>query len=307
MTYNCDKDSKSVSNRIELLKNRNLNFKNPKLFSKYLDYINTYYHLTGYRFSLKRYDAINDDYNGHSDLDLIAYCELDKKLSLLFLKETRRIEEAIRAKLSNICKENDMVSFKLDLNLRKCDLLDNVCNANTSPKPFINISSSAFNNLLKNIYNDLVKIKSERVISHYLNDHNAIIPIWVVVNYISFGTLISLIDCLSSIKLDEFTNNKNYKSAANSYDPCRNDLKSIRMIRNKCSHSAILLSKRSPYLSDKSIVEFGIISICKLIYFFLGEKDIYLRIRDKIENIIKEINYVYDTDIDYGFVFVKNI
>jgi abortive infection bacteriophage resistance protein len=201
------KKSKTIKERINTLNKRNLEIDDYNLIYNYIKSINTYYHLTGYRFLLDNYDFKKDDYHKHKCTELIALCEMDKRLSLMFFEQTRRIEEAIRTRLANLCGKDDIVTFKIDDNHKEALLEDNYCMIHNSKEKFI--AETLYNdNVKKVLYNDINKTREEPAIKHYINEYNGIIPIWVVVNFISFGTLIKLIDCLTSIKLDNLMERK---------------------------------------------------------------------------------------------------
>ena len=91
-----------------------------------------------------------------------------------------------------------MVTFKLD-NIQEISLLiDNYCLVNDSIEKFI--AEDTFNRSLnKSLYDDMNKTKEEPAIKHYINAYNGIIPIWVALISISFGTLLKLIDCLTTV------------------------------------------------------------------------------------------------------------
>lgn len=69
---NCLKKSKTIEQRIKGLEKRNLVIDNKKLLTEYIEKNNTYYHLTGYRFLLERYNETLDDYHLHNSSELIA-------------------------------------------------------------------------------------------------------------------------------------------------------------------------------------------------------------------------------------------
>ena len=188
-----------------------------------------------------------------------------------------------------------MVTFKLD-NIQEISLLkDNYCLVNDSIEKFI--AEDTFNRSLnKSLYDDMNKTKEEPAIKHYINAYNGIIPIWVALISISFGTLLKLIDCLATVKLNEFMEGKPYKKPKGAKDPSKVDLKVIHMLCNKISYHSNILGKRSPYIvkgRSWSIFLLGYISIC---YWsnFLFNKNITLPLRQKIDEIIEETNIEYN-------------
>lgn len=267
------KKSRTIEDRIDKLQNRHLVIDDYQLLYNYIKNINTYYHITGYRFLLDNYNVKEDDYHNHKCTELIALCELDKKISIMLFQEIRKIEESLRARLANLCGQDDMVTFKLG-DIQKISLLeDNYCFVNNSREKFI--AEDTYNRILsKVLYDDINKTREEPAIKHYINAYNVIIPIWVVINFISFGTLIKLIDCLTTVKLNEFMGGKPYKRPKGVMDPSRVDLKAVHMLRNKISHHSNILGKQSPYIvkgKSYSIVFLGYISICHWLNFLFNE------------------------------------
>ncbi len=302
------KKSRTIEDRIDKLQKRHLLIDDYQLLYNYIKKINTYYHITGYRFLLDNYDVEEDDYHGHKCTELIALCELDKKISIMLFQETRKIEESLRTRLANLCGQNDMVTFKLD-NIRKISLLkDNYCLVNDSIEKFI--AEDTFNRILsKSLYNDINKTREEPAIKHYINAYNGIIPIWVAINFISFGILLKLIDCLTTVKLNEFMEGKPYKKPKGAMEPSRVDLKAIHMLRNKISHHSNILGKRSPYIVKRksySIFLLGYISICHWSNFLFNE-NITIPLRQKIDKIIEETNTEYNIKFDFSIIHNRKI
>lgn len=301
------KKSQSIEDRIERLNQRKLYIDNYQLIYDYIKNMNTYYHITGYRFLLDNYNANEDNYHSHSSTELIALCELDRKLSVMFFEETRKIEESLRTRLANLCGENDIVTFKIDNNEKKALLLENICFTEDENVPFLAVYS--YDKMSEVLYSDLYKTREEPAIKHYLNEYEGIIPIWVAINFVSFGTLIKLIECLTSIKLNEFMEGKPYKKTKRESDPSRVDLKAIHMLRNKISHHSNILGKQSPYIVKGkfySIFYLGYQSICHWSAFLYNE-EVALPLREKIDNIIDQVNKEYDTDFDFSIIQNRNI
>ena len=107
------KKSKTIEERIEVLKKRDLIIDNYKEFETYIYSHTTYYHLTGYRFILERYDKKLDNYNNHTSSELIALYRIDNALSNYFFNETRVIEQSLRTRIANICNKDDMLLLNL--------------------------------------------------------------------------------------------------------------------------------------------------------------------------------------------------
>jgi|GEM_PF-1856496 abortive infection bacteriophage resistance protein len=302
------KKSLTIEDRIDKLRKRHLIIDDDQLLYYYIKNINTYYHITGYRFLLDNYNAKEDDYHNHKSTELIALCELDKRISMLLFREVRKIEESLRTRLANLCGQDDMVTFKLD-EIQKISLLEeNYCIINNSRVKFI-ADDAYYNILSKTLYDDIYKMREEPAIKHYIAEYNGIIPIWVAINFISFGTLIKLIDCLTTVKLNEFMENNSYKKAKGSMNPSRIDLKAVHMLRNKISHHSNILGKQSPYIvrgQFYSIFFLGYISICRWSNFLFKE-NLTLSLRKKMDEVIEKTNKEYNTMFDFSIIHNRKI
>lgn len=302
------KKSLSIGERINKLQKRNLLIDDYELLYDYIKNINTYYHITGYRFLLDNYDVKEDNYYNHKSTELIALSEIDRKISIMLFQEIRKIEESLRTRLANLCGQDDMVTFKLD-NDNGLALLDhNYCLINHVKEKFI--ANDQYDNILgKVLYDDIHKTREEPAIKHYIDEYNGIIPIWVAINFISFGTLIKMIDCLTTVKLNEFMEGKPYKKVKGAMDPSRTDLKAIHMLRNKISHHSNILGKQSPYIVKGkfySIYSLGYVSICHW-SSLLFKDNLTLSLRQKIENILVEVNKEYNTTFNFSIIYNRKI
>lgn len=128
------------------------------------------------------------------------------------------------------------------------------------------------------------------------------------INYISFGTLIKLIECFAAKKLNEFMNGKNYKKPITAFDPTKVYLKSIQMLRNKISHHSNILGKKSPFHirgHSYSIYFIGYYGISAWVSFLLNEPDISNRLKNEIDMAIKKINNLYETQFTFSIFMCK--
>ena len=301
------KKSLSIDERINKLKNRNLMIDNYQLLYDYIHSSHTYYHLTGYRFLLENYNKDTDDYCKHRSSELIALCELDKQLSLIFFEEVRKVEESLRTRLANLCYSDDMVTFIYDEENKVLDLKDNYCINEGQMHKFISVTQ--YDKIKHLLYSDIFKSKDDPAINHYIHKYDAVIPIWVIINFISFGKLIKLIDCLTTVKMTQFMEEKPYKRSLNNNDPSRINLLAICMLRNKVSHHSNILGKQSPYIvSNKlfSIYYLGFISLYKW-NLFLYNTNITLPLQRKINDCIVKVNDKFNTNFDSQLIKNKKI
>lgn len=301
------KKSRTIEERIETLKNRNLIIDNFKEFETYINYHTTYYHLTGYRFILERYDKISDNYNNHTASELIALYRIDNALSSYFFNETRAIEQSLRTRIANICNKDDMVTFKFDHENELMILEENYCYKKDKQTLFI-ADYLYRDRIANNIYNDLNNVTEDPVIRHHINNYRNIIPLWVIINYISFGTLINLIMCFTSYKLNQLMKgNTLSKKGQSTYYPL---LKSIQMLRNKISHHNNILGKESAFIISgypKSIYQAGIEGIEAWSKLLLNDTATPQRIRKDIKKIIEEINEDCEVSFTTNIIINKNI
>lgn len=153
-------------------------------------------------------------------------------------------------------------------------------------------------------------MKEDPAIKHHLNDYQKIIPLWVIINYVSFGTLVRLIECFTTTKLNEFMKGKSYKKATSAFDPCRTYLKAIQMLRNKISHHSNILGKKSPYHvkgNSYSIYFIGYYGISAWASFLLNDSNTSIRLKKEVKNTIRKINRTYNTTFDFSTFMCKNI
>ncbi len=175
-TTKTHKKSLSIEHRIKTLENRNLIIDNNNMLNDFIKKRTTYYHLTDYRFLLDNYDRTTDNYNNHKSNELIALYELDQELSILLFKEIRIIEQSLRARIANLCHENDRVTFELNVENKTAGLKENYCE-NDSTIKFI--AEDYFNkNVSKQLFDDIYKMKEEPAIKHHFNDYQKVIPLW---------------------------------------------------------------------------------------------------------------------------------
>lgn len=131
----------------------------------------------------------------------------------------------------------------------------------------------------------------------------------MAINYISFGTLLKLIDSLTTIKLNEFMNGKPFRKVKDKSDPSSVDLKSIHMLRNKVSHHSNILGKQSPYViheETKSIYFSGYNVICRW-FKFLYNDDPTVRLLKEMNEEINKINKIYNTTFDFSIISNRKI
>jgi abortive infection bacteriophage resistance protein len=184
-------------------------------------------------------------------------------------------------------------------------LEENYCYKNGKQTLFI--ADNLYGSLIStNIYNDLINVTEDPVIKHHINKYGNIIPLWVIVNYISFGTLINLIMCFTSYKLNELMRgNILSKKGKSTFYPW---LKSIQMLRNKISHHNNILGKESAFIINgypKSIYQAGIEGIEAWSKLLLIDTDTPQRIRQNVNKIIAEINKTYMVSFTISIIINK--
>lgn len=239
------KPFKSIEEQIDLLKDRGLLFKNEDFAKDYLLTNNYYDVINGYsKFFQKREHP--DNYIDDTYFDEISRVHfLDREIKYCFFKHI-------------ILAENH---FKSILAHRFSETYSNI------PYAYLKTSSFEQDDLIKvsNLVSKLSRIiirkkrdKKTNPIKHYANNHNDV-PIWVLIDYITFGEISYFYDCLDpvlknkiAVDLTTFLNDNVHSTSFFSSDIVSSFLSNIIEIRNVSAHNNRLLG----YKCKKNTVYF---------------------------------------------------
>lgn len=213
----------SISEQIDRLESRGLNFENKKDAEKFLFDV-SYYRLRAYTYPFQN----NNDDGEHLFVDddiyfseIVELYKFDRDLRTLVFNAIARIEVSVRARMVQIYSESTGNGhWFLDKELFRC----------------------GFDRLVDDIAADVSR-SSEEFIKHYNHryDDPELPPCWMSLEVVSFGTLSRL---YQSLKKDE-----NKKHLAQSYgiadiNVFENWLHAISNLRNCCAHHSRIWNRR---------------------------------------------------------------
>lgn len=176
-----NKPFKTLDEQVELLKNRNLRFRNEDI-AKHILMNNSYYGIVNsYKdlFCGKSFDN-TDDYRGQYFEDLLAIYDFDKELSAIVYKYLIMIETTFKTSMSYYI--SDVVGDKEDVYLNKINYNNGyrITTGSFQGKFSIEKTFSKINEQLAN-----PKAKS---IVHYKKKHGNVPP-WILMHSLSLGVL----------------------------------------------------------------------------------------------------------------------
>lgn len=245
------KPFKSIDEQIEILRNRNLNFKNLERAKSYLLNYN-YYNVINFYSKFFMDKDCNLYYDDVYFEDIMEVHLFDKEIKAIIFKAIMEIERHFKSILSyNYC------------NFFKDDLYSYLDVKTYNSKYIVQATDMAYKLskiILKN-END----KKYNSIKHYIKTHNSV-PFWILVDYLSFGDIIyfykylndkirnSVAADLSNFIKDNLSK-KNIKPVSSKL--IQNAIWNIRELRNITAHNNILLgfkcSNDLPFYEDLHI------------------------------------------------------
>lgn len=274
------KPFKTLDQQIEILKSRNLTIPDEETIKEILLKENYYNIINGYK-TLFLKNTVNDENSSETYLDNSNFNEiyrlhlLDRQLRHIIIKYLLPFE----TQLKTICSYRFAELFP-------------------ERNAYLNINcySQEKNNLetvLKNIAN-LSRIiqrekgkPSENSIKHYLDKHESV-PIWVLINSLTFGEVSYFFNSLENSLQEKITMDfsKTFKKEYNtnnqiSVGALKQIIKTVNLFRNICAHEEVLYnrtvknSKSRPfhnYFEDEEIINsirkgniLGLLAILKLV------------------------------------------
>lgn len=228
-----DKNFKTIENQIDILKNRGLSIKNDSEANLYLLTNNYYNIINGYsKYFMKQG---TDEYIESASFDEIRSLYLfDKEIKKSFFDAILNAEHHLKAIFA--------YRFAQEYQGKRYAYLDiNSYDANkTLDAGYIISSISRIINKNKDYKNN--------AIYHYVKKYNDV-PIWVLVDFIDFGLLKNLIECIpSKLKnkiakdMTNFIKDNNYEfNGVFGINTMLSFIKNIHETRNICAHNNRLL------------------------------------------------------------------
>lgn len=201
----------TYADQVNLLISRNLMIEDPALAEKELS-LKNYYRLMGYAYHY--YDWQNGTYSKTLTFNkLLKYYDADDDLRLLILSYLNRIEVEIKTRIAN--------SLSLYHGNGTCYL----------DRGFYK-SNDAFYKNLALFRKETTKNRDKRFIKHHIQKYNGVLPFWVIVEILTFGSVSKLYQNMSAKNKKTITSQFNIKKI----EVLESWFQSLSTVRNTCSH-----------------------------------------------------------------------
>ena len=214
------KPPKTYKEQTEIYKSRNLYIEDSEYAEKILQQVN-YYRLSAYGLTLKDSVSKNQYVNGASFKKMLALYEFDRRLRLLLLGVLETIEIALRTHISyEIAHKFGPLGYK--------------DKENFISEEFHRQSMEELDTLINK------SRKGELFIQHHFKKYDGVIPIWAVIEVISFGYLSKLYRNLNEGVKKHIA--KVYYNVPHYY--LESWLQTLSNVRNVCAHYGRLYNKK---------------------------------------------------------------
>jgi len=176
------KEFKTIEEQIDLLKNRNVSFKNEELEKNILLNNNYYNIVNGYK------DLFLDDKNltlykcGTRFEEIYALYEFDRQLRNIFLEFILKIENSLRSLIAY--EFSKIYGNDNYLKLENFETFTGLTIKAAHKQKQLKFIQGLIGNINKDIANNMDK----KYVSHYMTEFG-FIPLWVLVNILSFGEI----------------------------------------------------------------------------------------------------------------------
>lgn len=214
------KPFKSFDDQINLLQQKGLIVDDPEAAHSLLRELN-YYRLSGYTLTLRKNDRF---YNNISFSDVMQIYNFDKELKGLILKHLEDIEISLR---THIAYELGKLDTDEDSPVSYC-----------RPETFA--SDEHFNKFQESLKFARIDCKNEAFVKHHETKYSGVLPVWAMVETLSFGAASRLFASLS-IPLQKQICSEYYGGLR--YVTIANWLEGLVVLRNLCAHHARLINR----------------------------------------------------------------
>lgn len=215
------KPFKTLNEQIEILqKERNLIIDNPLEAHECLSELN-YYRLSGYSLTMRKNDLF---YKGSKFSDIMQIYNFDKELKLHILKYLEDIEISLRAHIA--------------YELGKQDVDPDSSISYLQPHNYI--SESHFRQFSEEISSEIGNSKDEAFVKHHKRKYNGVLPVWAMVETLSFGKISTLFASLN-VGLKKQICATYYQSIR--YTSVENLFEGLVVLRNICAHHSRLYNR----------------------------------------------------------------
>ncbi|KGL46258.1 hypothetical protein EP56_02330 [Listeriaceae bacterium FSL A5-0209] len=312
------KPFKTHNVQLKILRDRGLEV--PSKAKRILEKENYYNVINGYKTSFLQKNCSTEKYIAGSHFDEIySLYNFDRDLRQIFLEYILIFEMHFKSTLAYKFSEKFPESNAyLDFNSYSKDP-DKI-------KTIVRLISALSNELSKNVY--VPKSNREKnSIEHYIDQH-AGVPLWVLTNYLTIGSMSYFYEALDeslrdriAVYFNEFNSREHKKNISLKADDIQNILKTATRYRNVCAHGERLYTQRmhkKPKVSNMvnyldsitaQMLPGNVFTMLALMKFVSSRND-YTCLLRKIDKLItkheKEINSIPFTDILYTMGFPVN-
>lgn len=310
------KPFKTIDEQIEILRGRNLKFKNIDRAKRYLlDY--NYYNVINFYSKFFMNKENNTYYDDIYFENILEVHHFDKEIKTAIFEAIMEVERHFKSILAyDYCSvyKDDLHSYL------------NIDNYN---KKYQNEVQN-FIDMLNKLINKYKKKKDQNSIKHYANNH-AYIPFWIIVDYLTLGNIIYFYKIINikeknlvAAHLSFFIKENLETDTVKNVSPrlIGNALENIRELRNITAHNKILLGFKFkndlPFYEDLNL-KYNMNKIdnrqnvyCTILYlqFFLSHNqyaNLNNKIRKRINNLKKKIPKEYFDKIILSLGFPENL
>lgn len=214
------KPFKTIDEQIEVLRSKGLIIDNEE-FAAHALYELNYYRLSGYTLTLRKNDIF---YKGITFDDVMQIYNFDKELKVILLKYLEDIEVSLRTHIAYELGKKDIDS--------DCEVSYR-CAENFA-------SDRHFEDFCRDLKNAVGDNKNEAFIKHHNTKYSGVLPVWAMVETLSFGSISRLFASLN-IPLQKQICSEHYGGIR--YTTITNWLEGLVVLRNLCAHHARLFNR----------------------------------------------------------------
>ena len=278
------KPFKTIEEQISILEERGLIIEDKAYASKCLENLN-YYRISGYTLTLRKNDKF---YNGITFENAMQIYNFDKELKLLVLKYLEDIEIALRTHIGYVLGSQD-TSDDATLSYLNADNF---------------VSPVHHEDVMKELQGAIGDNKNEAFIKHHQTKYNGKLPVWAIVETLSFGALSRLFAALNQSIKNEICEKYYYGIRPQIIE---NIMEGLVVLRNICAHHSRLYNRgipNTPRISKEDInyyISQGYQSneIGKKLFFRLVMIDRLTDNKSFVDNLASDIEKLYEK---YPFV-----
>lgn len=208
----------ALDNQLNLLKERGLIVDDDTFAIEMLSKLN-YYRLSGYSLTLKRGEKFNS--NIHFN-DIMQIYNFDRELKVIMLYWLEDLEISLRTHIAYSLGQRDSKAY-LDSNLF--------------------VSKDHYDQFTGELSRALADNKNEAFIKHHNRKYHGELPVWVITETLSFGTLSRLFSSLN-VDIKKEICSTYYHGIRYTY--IENWLEGLVVVRNLCAHHSRLFNRGLP-------------------------------------------------------------